>query len=100
VLFQHPAVHTAPYWARGKIARALAGKASIAARVDAGGRRKDVGPALRASFEVRLASILRQGPPKKAPSGRGAPAGRAPFRPHGDARRGPPKGRGGPRPRR
>lgn len=35
VLFQHPWVHSAPYWQRGPIARALAGKIAIAARADA-----------------------------------------------------------------
>jgi len=37
VLFQHTAVHQAPRWQRGKIARTLAGKLSIAARVDSFG---------------------------------------------------------------
>ncbi len=35
VIFQCPEVHRAPRWQRGKIARALAGKLAIAARVDA-----------------------------------------------------------------
>ncbi|MDA4113897.1 MAG: hypothetical protein OK474_07610 [Thaumarchaeota archaeon] len=34
ILFQHDAVHTAPKWQRGKIARALANKIAIAARID------------------------------------------------------------------
>jgi nucleolar protein 56 len=34
VIFQHTAVHQSPRWQRGKIARALAGKLSIAARID------------------------------------------------------------------
>ena len=34
ILFQHPLVHAAPRWQRGKIARAIAAKAVIAARVD------------------------------------------------------------------
>ena len=34
LLFQHAMVHAAPRWQRGKIARAVAGKAAIAARVD------------------------------------------------------------------
>jgi len=34
LLFQHALVHAAPRWQRGKIARAVAGKAAIAARVD------------------------------------------------------------------
>ena len=35
VIFQHTAIHQAPRWQRGKIARALSGKLTIAARVDA-----------------------------------------------------------------
>lgn len=35
VIFQHPFVHQSPRWQRGKIARALAGKLAIAARIDA-----------------------------------------------------------------
>ena len=34
ILFQHATVHAAPSWQRGKIARAVAAKAAIAARVD------------------------------------------------------------------
>ncbi len=34
VIFQHPYLHKAPYWQRGNIARAFAGKISIAARAD------------------------------------------------------------------
>ena len=34
ILFQHAAVHAAPRWQRGKIARAVAAKGAIAARVD------------------------------------------------------------------
>jgi nucleolar protein 56 len=34
LLFQHPVVHSAPKWQRGKIARAIASKVAIAARVD------------------------------------------------------------------
>jgi nucleolar protein 56 len=34
ILFQHPLVHSAPIWQRGKIARAIASKVAIAARID------------------------------------------------------------------
>ncbi|UCH89821.1 MAG: ribosomal biogenesis protein [Thermoplasmata archaeon] len=34
VIFQHPLLHAAPYWQRGKIARALATKISIAIKID------------------------------------------------------------------
>jgi len=41
ILFQHPLVHAAPRWQRGKIARAIAAKAAIAARVDVFGEGKN-----------------------------------------------------------
>jgi nucleolar protein 56 len=34
LLFQHPLIHAAPKWQRGKIARAVASKLAIAARID------------------------------------------------------------------
>jgi nucleolar protein 56 len=34
LLFQHPLIHAAPRWQRGKIARAIASKVAIAARID------------------------------------------------------------------
>lgn len=34
VIFQHPLLHGAPHWQRGKIARALASKISIAIKID------------------------------------------------------------------
>jgi len=34
LLFQHPLVHASPRWQRGRMARAIASKAAIAARVD------------------------------------------------------------------
>ncbi len=90
VLFQHPAVHGAPFWARGRMARALAGKASIAARADVAGRRTDLGEVLRSAFEVRAAAIRAQPPPKRKPGPPGGPPGGA--RPQGPPR-GPPRRR-------
>jgi nucleolar protein 56 len=34
LLFQHPLIHSAPKWQRGKIARAIASKVAIASRID------------------------------------------------------------------
>ena len=44
IIFQHPLVHSAPKWQRGKIARAIAAKVAIAARIDAykGGRNASI----------------------------------------------------------
>ncbi len=61
VLFQHPLVHGAPRWQRGKIARVLAGKISIAARVDFVGNRF-VGDALREEVDRRVEEIKKKYP--------------------------------------
>jgi nucleolar protein 56 len=55
ILFQHDAVHTAPKWQRGKIARALANKIAIAARIDYYRGEKEGG--LTATLEKRLDEI-------------------------------------------
>ena len=34
ILFQHPILHSAPKWQRGKMARAIASKVAIAGRID------------------------------------------------------------------
>jgi nucleolar protein 56 len=55
ILFQHEAVHSAPKWQRGKIARSVAGKIAIAARIDSfrGSRDESISHAL----ELRLNEI-------------------------------------------
>jgi len=61
VLFQAKEVRTAPKKLRGKIARLLASKIAIAARVDAFGERRFIGDKLRAEIDQRLKSMLRGG---------------------------------------
>jgi nucleolar protein 56 len=56
IIFQHTYLHEAKRWQRGKIARALAGKVSIAARIDAFGG-KYVGDQLKADLEKRVQEI-------------------------------------------
>ncbi len=55
LLFLHPAIQSAPRRERGKLARALAGKVAIAARIDRAGR--PVERSLAAAFEVRRKAI-------------------------------------------
>jgi len=68
IIFQHPLIHDAKRWQRGKIARALAGKLSIAARVDAF-RGKYVGDDLKAGLDKRVEEIREkyENPPPPTP---------------------------------
>jgi nucleolar protein 56 len=73
VIFQHTAIHQSPRWQRGKIARTLSGKLSIAARVDAFGG-QFVGDKLRAAVDKKIEEIkerYKTAPqPKKKENGR------------------------------
>ena len=73
ILFQHQAVHTAPKWQRGKIARTLANKIAIAARVDYYRGAED--PTIKAGLDKRLQSIKERykEPPKRRPEPRERP---------------------------
>jgi nucleolar protein 56 len=66
MIFQHPDIHRAPYWQRGKISRVLAGKALIAAKVD---RYKGefIGDVLLKEFDGKVADIKARypEPPKR-----------------------------------
>ncbi|PVX27306.1 MAG: C/D box methylation guide ribonucleoprotein complex aNOP56 subunit [Candidatus Bathyarchaeum sp.] len=68
IIFQHPFIHDAKRWQRGKIARALAGKLSIAARVDAF-KGDFMGEKLNSDLEKRIEEIKERydtvPPPKK-----------------------------------
>ena len=65
ILFTHPLVHNAPPWQRGAIARALAGKVSLAARADAYSH-NDISEILRGQLEKRMIQIKEQHPtPRK-----------------------------------
>lgn len=66
ILYQYPDVHRAPYWQRGNIARALAGKVSIASKIDAY-KGEFRGNELNENFKARVAEIKKKypDPPKK-----------------------------------
>ena len=69
VIYQHPDVHRAPKWQRGNIARALAGKISIAAKIDQfGGDYR--GDELVQELNARIEDIKRRypEPPKRLPN--------------------------------
>jgi nucleolar protein 56 len=93
VIFQDPLVHNAPRWQRGKIARAYAGKLSIAARVDLY-HGADIASKLRADFESRVAEIKTNFPnPPKGESQRREPEKETFSRGEGRRRRGFGKGK-------
>lgn len=58
VIFQFPEIHRSPRWQRGKIARALAGKLAIAARIDAF-TGQYLGEQLRESLEKRIEEVKK-----------------------------------------
>ena len=60
LLFLHPKIQGAPRTARGKLARALAGKVAIAARLDREGR--PLRPDLVTAFEHRTQEVQALGP--------------------------------------
>ena len=67
ILFQHTMVHAAPRWQRGKIARAIAAKAVIAARVDVYG--EGLNETLLEKLDVRVKEIGKKYeiPPEREP---------------------------------
>ncbi len=74
VIFQFPDIHRSPRWQRGKIARALAGKLAIAAKVDAFTGRY-IGDQLKEQLQKRIEEIkkLYAKPPKRREEKRPAP---------------------------
>ena len=71
VIFQYAPIHQSPKWLRGKIARAVAGKLAIAARMDAYGG-GDKGQGLKDALEKKIVDLKGryQGPPRKREHGR------------------------------
>ena len=100
LLFQHSLVHAAPRWQRGKIARAIAAKAAVAARVDVYG--DGLNRTLLEKLNVRVGEIGRryENPPEGNPrmgegGGGGAGAGPGTYGPGRPRRRDGRSGRGG-----
>ena len=57
LLFQHPIIHAAPKWQRGKLARAISSKAAIAARVDLYGQNSESSKTLATKLNDRITEI-------------------------------------------
>jgi nucleolar protein 56 len=79
IIFQHPLIHDGKRWQRGKIARALAGKLSIAARVDAF-RGEYGGDELKADLEKRIEEIKKRYEKPPPPSLKKTQAKKSPRR--------------------
>jgi nucleolar protein 56 len=58
IIFQHPSIHSAPKWQRGKIARAIASKVAIAARIDVHKASKD--PSIIHKLNERIEEIRQK----------------------------------------
>lgn len=58
IIFQDPRIHTAPRWQRGKIARSMASKIAIAARLDF--YSGEFNESISGDFEIRLAAIRKK----------------------------------------
>jgi nucleolar protein 56 len=71
IIFQHPWVNRAPYWQRGKVARSLGGKISIACKVDFY-KGDFIGDQLKKQMELRVEEVQKKypNPPKRAPAPR------------------------------
>lgn len=65
IIYSHPFINTAPWWLRGKIARALAAKITLAARIDFYAGKKD--PSLENKLEIKIQQLkaLNPSPPRK-----------------------------------
>lgn len=65
LIYQHPDVRGAKWWIRGKIARALAAKISLAARKDVFSGEYD--PSIGEGFEIKVKEIEKENPfPKRS----------------------------------
>ena len=76
IIFQYAAIHQAPRWLRGRVARAVAGKLAIASRMDAFGG-SNQGDSMRKALEKKLGEMKEryQGqPPKKKHGSQWRPA--------------------------
>ncbi len=69
VIFQHPAIHSAPRWQRGKLARAVAAKIALAARIDAFGAGR-LEPSIKRDLDEKIKKISSSPPPPRKPQQR------------------------------
>jgi len=65
IIYSHPLINTAPWWIRGKIARALAAKLSLAARIDFYSGEKDASLVEKLEVKVEQIKTSNPKPPQK-----------------------------------
>jgi nucleolar protein 56 len=65
IIYSHPLINTAPWWMRGKIARAVASKLSLAARIDFYSGKKDSSLTEKLETKVQQIKTLNPRPPQK-----------------------------------
>jgi nucleolar protein 56 len=67
IIYNHPLINTAPWWIRGKVARAVASKLSLSARIDFYSGEAD--PSLSDKLEAKVLQIrtLNPRPPQRKP---------------------------------
>ena len=65
IIYSHPVINTAPWWVRGKIARALAAKLSLAARIDFYSGEKDLSIVEKLEAKVQQIKASNPNPPQK-----------------------------------
>ncbi|AKB58382.1 NOP5/NOP56 family protein [Methanosarcina barkeri] len=65
IIYSHPLINTAPWWVRGKVARAVASKLSLAARIDF--YSGEIEPSIMEKLEAKVLQIrtLNPRPPQK-----------------------------------
>src|SRR3989442_2247983 len=61
IIFQYAAIHQSPRWLRGRIARAVAGKLAIAARMDAFGG-ENQGMKMKAALDAKINELKTRYP--------------------------------------
>lgn len=69
IIYSHPLINTSPWWVRGgKVARALAAKLSLAARIDFYSAKRN--PSLENELEEKIRKIRAENPPRPPPQKR------------------------------
>jgi nucleolar protein 56 len=83
VIFNHPLIRNAPWWQRGKIARAVAAKISIASRIDLYSGKLDESLEVELARKIEVIRLANPKPQTRAKKSVGAKSGSKKFRRHG-----------------